>query len=87
MSGVGRLPPVSDPSFIGKLQAALEGLQSAKQTRNSPIQIPAFTVATMPSPSEWLNTMIIVTNASVGYTPAFSDGTVWRSTIDGNPIS
>jgi len=83
----GRLPPLNDPSFVGKLQNAVDTLQQQKQTRNAPVKLVEYAVADLPDPANWKSCLIVVTDASVGYTPAYSDGTDWRSVIDGNIIS
>mgnify|MGYP000002894084 CR=1 FL=1 len=41
-----------------------------------------YTVATLPAPSLWAGHMIMVTDETGGYTPAFCDGTNWRRTSD-----
>lgn len=83
----GRLPPLTDPSFVGKLQAALDSLQNAKQTRNAPYKPVEYTVATLPNPADWKSCIITVSDASVGYTVGYSDGTNWRTTSGGTVIS
>jgi hypothetical protein len=41
-----------------------------------------YTVATLPTPSLWAGHMIMVTDETGGYTPAFCDGTNWRRVAD-----
>jgi len=44
--------------------------------------LPTFTVATLPSASEFANGMIMVSDESGGAVPAFSDGSQWRRVTD-----
>lgn len=44
------------------------------------VQLPTYTVATVPSAASWTGALIYVSNASAGAQPAFSDGTNWRIT-------
>ena len=85
---VGRLPPVTDPSFVGKAQAALDQLQQQKQTRNQPYgPLPQFSVLTVPRAQDWAYSMIYVTNGASGLSVAVSDGQAWRWTGTGAVIS
>lgn len=55
-----------------------------------PARIPSYTVATLPSASEWYSAqaqlghsaLIFVSNESGGAVPAFTDGTNWRRVTD-----
>lgn len=84
----GRLPPVTDPSFVGKAQASLDQLQQQKQGRNQPYgPLPTYTVATVPPASGWTYSQIYVTNGASGLSVAISDGTDWRWTGTGEVIT
>lgn len=48
-------------------------------------QLPAYTVATVPSATSFPYGLIYVTDESTGAQPAFSDGTNWR-TVSGRAI-
>ena len=56
----------------------------------SPPRIPSFTVANLPDPVDYFNSLvgrgssalIFVTNETGGSVPAFSDGTNWRRVTD-----
>ena len=82
----GRLPPISDPSFGGKAQNALDQLQLQKHTRNTPVKLPPYTVLTVPPPANWAECLIYVTNGASGLSVAVSDGTNWRW-MDGTIIT
>lgn len=84
---VGRLPPITDPSFVGRLQRALDDLNDQKQMRGNPVTLPSFLVATVPSAAQWPNAWIYVSNESLGAVPAFSDGANWRRCTDRAIIS
>lgn len=76
---VGRLPPLADPSFGGKLQTTLDGIQTAKQGRNQPYgPLPTYTVATVPPAADWPYCQVYITNGASGLTVAISDRTNWR---------
>lgn len=81
------LPPLDDPSFRGRLQRALDDLGNQKQTRNKPVQLPAYLVATVPPAADWAYCLIQVTNETGGSVPAFSDGVAWRRVTDRAIIS
>lgn len=81
------LPPLSDPSFPGRLQRALDDLGKQKQTRNTPVQLPSYLVATVPPAADWAFCLIQVTNETGGSVPAFSDSSVWRRVTDRAIIS
>ena len=49
--------------------------------------LPAYTVLTVPTASEWTNGAIIVSDETGGRTIATSDGTDWRRVSDGAIIS
>lgn len=84
---IGRLPPVTDPSFVGRLQRALDDLNDQKQMRGNPVTLPWFLVADVPAASVWPFAWIYVSNESLGAVPAFSDGTNWRRCTDRAIIS
>lgn len=85
---IGRLPPLNDPSFIGKLQNALDSTQQAKQGRNQPYgPLPTYTVSGVPPASQWTYCQIYITNGASGLTVAISDGTNWRWTGTGAVIT
>lgn len=62
---------VSDAQFKKEVQAALRLLQ-----------LPTYTVATLPSASTNARGLIYVSNETGGAVPAFSDGTNWRRVTD-----
>lgn len=85
---IGRLPPLTDPTFVGKLQNALDQIQSQKQSRNRPYgPLPHYTVATVPPAGDWTYCAIYVTNGASGLSVAVSDGTAWRWTGTGAVIT
>lgn len=49
--------------------------------------VPEYTVAGVPTASDWDNGVIIVSNEAGGRTLATSDGTNWRRVSDGAVIS
>jgi hypothetical protein len=49
--------------------------------------VPEYTVAGVPTASDWDNGVIIVSNETGGRTLATSDGTDWRRVSDGAVIS
>ncbi len=67
---------VSDSQFKREVQAALQLLQ-----------LPTYTVATVPSAATYARGMIYVSNEAGGAVPAFSDGTNWRRVTDRAIIS
>lgn len=67
---------VSESQFKREVQAALQLLQ-----------LPTYTVATVPSAATYARGMIYVSNESGGAVPAFSDGTNWRRVTDRAIIS
>ena len=84
----GRLPPLTDPTFVGKAQASFDRLQQQKQGRNQPYgPLPNYTVATVPPAADWAYHMINVTNGASGLSVAISDGSAWRWTGTGAVIS
>lgn len=52
-----------------------------------PVKFPEYTTGALPEVLSNKGTIIMVTNESGGYTPAFSDGTNWRRTSDRAIIS
>lgn len=84
---IGRLPPVTDPSFVGRLQRALDDLNDQKQMRGNPVVLPSSLVADVPPAEQWPNSWIYVSNEFGGAVPAFSDGTNWRRCTDRAIIS
>ncbi len=52
-----------------------------------PLTLPAYTVATLPTASDWDNSLVSVSDESGGKTLAFSDGTNWRRVQDRNVVS
>lgn len=67
---------VSDSQFKREVQAALQLLQ-----------LPTYTVATVPSAATYVRGLIYVSNEAGGAVPAFSDGTNWRRVTDRAIIS
>ena len=53
----------------------------------SVVQLPSYTVATVPTASSFVAGIIFVTDETGGAVPAFSDGTVWRRVTDRAVIS
>ena len=49
---------------------------------DAPIPLPSYTLATVPSASNFTGGMAYITDAPGGAVPVFSDGTNWRSVID-----
>lgn len=47
-----------------------------------PLPLMPYTVATLPSASVWINSLVAVSDETGGYTLAFSDGTNWRRVQD-----
>lgn len=52
-----------------------------------PINLASYTVATVPTASDFTGSIIYVSDETGGATPAFSDGTDWRRTADRAVIS
>lgn len=46
------------------------------------VQLPTYTVATVPTASSYTRGMIYVSDETGGAVPAFSDGTNWRRVTD-----
>lgn len=46
------------------------------------VTLPEYTVATLPTASDWARRMIYVSDETGGAVPAFSDGTNWRRVTD-----
>lgn len=67
---------VSESQFKREVQAALQLLQ-----------LPTYTVATVPSAATYPRGWIYVSNESGGAVPAFSDGVNWRRCTDRAIIS
>ena len=51
------------------------------------VQLPSYTVATVPDATTSAGGMIFVTDEIDGSVPAFSDGTVWRRVTDRVTVS
>ncbi len=51
------------------------------------IELTNYTVATVPTASDWERRIIYISDESGGAVPAFSDGTNWRRITDRNIIS
>lgn len=62
---------VSESQFRREVKAALQLLQ-----------LPTYTVATLPSAATYIRGMIYVSDETGGAVPAFSDGTNWRRVTD-----
>jgi hypothetical protein len=62
---------VSEAQFKREVQAALQLLQ-----------LPSYTVATLPSAVTYARGLIYVSDEIGGAVPAFSDGTNWRRVTD-----
>lgn len=52
-----------------------------------PLRLMSYTVATVPTASEWTGCMIYVSDETGGAVTAFSDGTDWRRTQDRTIVS
>lgn len=52
------------------------------ETMQNPLLLATYTVATLPTASDWTQGLIYVSDESGGATPAFSDGTNWRRVHD-----
>lgn len=66
------------------LQALLRGFVS---NFDLPFPVPEYTVATLPSASDYDNHIIIVSDETGGRTIATSDGTNWCRVSDGATVS
>jgi hypothetical protein len=84
-----------DLAFAVTNQANTEVLFSVSDDRTVDIDtaviatslvVPSYTVSTLPSVGP-AGQVILVTNAPGGAVLAFSEGTNWRSVVDGNIIS
>lgn len=72
-----------------------ETLEYIRAMFRKPVYLPAFTVADLPSASDWYNavsrngfsSMIYVSDESGGPVPAFTDGTNWLRVTDRNIVS
>lgn len=67
---------ISDQQFRREVKAALQLLQ-----------LPTYTVATVPSAATYVRGLIYVSDETGGAVPAFSDGTNWRRVTDRAIIS
>lgn len=52
-----------------------------------PRQLPNYTVATLPDADEWKWCDVLVTDASGGEIPCWSDGAVWRRVDDRSEVT
>jgi hypothetical protein len=69
---------IADPDTGNISQTWATALSRLMDAISGPIQIRSFTVATMPNPAKYPNSLIYVSDASGGPTVACSDGTHWR---------
>ena len=70
------------------LEYRLSALESGRQTKEVPYgPIPAFTVANLPSSSDWIRCLVYVSDETGGATIAFSDGSDWRRVQDRAVVS
>lgn len=52
------------------------------EAMTQPLRLKSYTVATVPTASEWTGASIYVSDETGGATVAFSDGTSWRRVQD-----
>lgn len=52
-----------------------------------PLILASYTVATVPTASEWAGSLIYVSDETGGATPAWSNGTNWKRVYDGATVS
>jgi len=66
---------------------AIRELGDEKQQIGDPVLLPEYTVAGVPSASDWVRGMIYVNDETGGAVPAFSDGVDWRRVTDRSIVS
>ena len=69
------------------LRIALQTISDAVNYVYDGLQLPSYTVAGVPSASDWVRRLIYVSDETGGAVPAFSDGTNWRRVTDRAIIS
>ena len=69
---------IADPQTGAITQIWKTQLKKVMDAVSGPIQCRVFTVATMPDPIKYSNSLIYVSDASGGPTLACSDGAHWR---------
>lgn len=62
-------------------------VKSGSNSFTALIQLPSYTVATVPPAASWTGALIYVSNESGGAVPAFSDSVSWRRVTDRAVIS
>lgn len=80
-----RLVPETDVSTI----AAFVQLTTFEQATSflQPVKLPSYTVATLPTASQYTRAQIWVSDETGGASPAYSDGTNWKRYSDGATVS
>lgn len=68
-----------------RLNTAL--VNDGTEISSAPILMKEYLKTALPSAVKYKGGMIMVSNDTGGYTPAFSDGTSWRRVADRNVIS
>lgn len=74
-------------SYAAGLRLATDGTSLGLEMTKGGLQLPAYTVATLPNVSSYSGRMIYVTNETGGATPAWSNGTNWLRVYDGAIVS
>ena len=73
--------PVEHNRIISmRLNAAF--MKDGTEGMASPLRLMSYTVATLPTASQWTGSLIYVSDETAGATTAFSDGTAWRRSQD-----
>lgn len=52
-----------------------------------PLQLAAYTVATLPDAADWKGAIVAVSDETGGYCLALSDGVIWRRSYDNAEVS
>lgn len=77
--------PAEAPNWVTNMMAGLtDWVQSL---RTGPQVITVYSKAKLPDATKSRGGLIMVSDDVGGFTPAYSDGTNWRRTADGNIIS
>ena len=70
------------------LDQRIDDIERQYQRKEVPFgPVPTFTVAGLPSASDWLRCLIYVSDETGGAVVAFSDGTNWRRVTDRAVVS
>lgn len=77
----GTLYPISGQN-LGQVGNEVGTVHADVLSASVAVTYPEYTVATLPAAGSYQASMIMVTDETGGYVPAFSDGTNWRRVTD-----